>query len=258
MNNNLNLGSLNDEQNTLLTLISYININEEGIKKIASGEPIKVSKISNYLENPDSPYFGKLGFDNDGLAKFDSLRGKYSPLSVTDAEMVTYMMEIGLGDVQITAIRDERGLFSSGFQAFALEDSVGNVGISYRGSDFDATRGAIRDWIEANILEYFRGTSTQVRQAQDFFTKNKHPDGSTYVYGASLGGNLSQHIYAQNYDEIAHVFTVNGNPINQKALDTPEKIAAFNNPQKASFNIIGGDVVSLLKNVICIQILYTT
>jgi hypothetical protein len=148
----------------------------------------------------------------------------------------------------IASIRDEKGLLSSGFQAYSFNDSAGNVGISYRGSDFDLTRGLVRDWVEANILEYFKGSSTQVNQAQEFFNENKHPDGNTYVYGASLGGNLSQHIYAENYDEIAHVFTVNGNPINQKALDTPEKIAAFNNPTKASFNIVCGDPISMLKS----------
>lgn len=248
MGSNLNFDSLNDEQKTFLTLITYMDINEEGRKKIDRGESIKVSKLSKYLENPDTPYFGRVGFDSKGFTKFDSLRGKNSPLSVTDEEMVDYMIKLGLGDVKITNIREERGLNCSGFQAYALADSSGNVGISYRGSHFDVTRGALRNWIEANALEYFTGTSTQVKQAQDFFDKNKHLYKKNYVYGASLGGNLAQYVYVKNYDEIAHVFTINGNPINQKELDTSEKVAAFNNPKKATFNIICGDIVGLLKN----------
>lgn len=248
MDNKFNFNSLNDEQSTYITLISYIDINDAGIKILENGGAINVSELYLYLENPDCPYFGKLLFADKGLSKLDSFRGKHSPLSITDAEMVAHMIEIGLGNIQITANRNECGLFSSGFKAFALKDSFGNVGISYCGSNVDATKGALREWLEANVLEYFRGTSAQVQQAQDFFDKYKHLDGKTYVYGASLGGNLSQHIYKQNYNEIARVFTVNGNPINQKALDTPEKIAAFNNPEKASFNVIGGDIVGLLKN----------
>ena len=248
MKSKLNFSSLNDEQSTLLTLITYIDINKEGTKILENGEVIKVSELFSYLEKPDCPYFGKLVLDDHGFTKFDSLRKKNSPLSVTRAELLARMIEAGLGDIQLTAIRNECGFFSSGFKAFAFEDSVGNVGISYRGSHFDATKGAIREWLDANILEYFRGTSTQINQAQEFFDKHKHTKGNTYIFGASLGGNLSQHIYNKNYNEIAHIFTINGNPINQKMLDTKENIAAFNNPKKASFNVIGGDIVGFFKN----------
>lgn len=248
MNNKINFDHMNDEQKTFLTLMPYIDINEEGLNKICNNDFVNVSELRKYLKNPEQPYFGKLFLDKQGLTKFDSLRGKDSPLSATDEEMINHMIEIGLGDIQLIGIRNESGVFCTGFRALALKDDKDNVGISYCGSHFDATNGAIREWLEANILEYFRGTSSQVKQAQDFFNEYKHQNGNTYIFGASLGGNLSQHIYNQHYREIAYVFTVNGNPINQKAINTPEKIAAFNNPEKASFNIICGDVVSLLKN----------
>jgi hypothetical protein len=244
----VDLSNLNDKQNMLLSLVAYLDINEEGKQKIANGESIKLSEISQYLENPDNPYFGPLGFADKGLAEFDNLRSKDSPLSLTERELLGYLVNSGLGEIKITDISDKRGIMSSGFQAMSFEDSHGNVGVSYRGSDFDFSKGGIRDWLKANILEYFTGTSTQADQAKEYFDAHKHPDGQTYIYGGSLGGNLCQHVYLEKYDEIARVFTFNGNPINEKALDTPEKIAAFNDPEKANFCVICGDPISALKS----------
>jgi hypothetical protein len=248
MQNVSDLNDLNDQQSMMLTLLPYINFNEEGLARMEGGDPIKVSELTQYLENPDAPFFDRLGMSEYGLAEFDSLRGKDTILSMTEAELVDTMVRVGLGDLEITGQRDERGFASSGFQAIAFKDSTDNVGISYRGSDFDLTRGAARDWIEANIMEFFKGSSTQSNQANEIFDQHKNPNGNNYVFGASLGGNLSQHVYAQNYNDIAHVFTINGNPINQKALDTPEKIAAFNDQTKASFNVVCGDPISMLKS----------
>jgi hypothetical protein len=248
LSSSIHLNDLNDQQSVMLTLFPYINLNEEGLERIKNGDTIKVSELEQYLENPDAPLFDKLGIFEYGLTAFDSLRGKDTLLSVTESEFVDNMIEAGLGDIEITAQQDERGLTSSGFQAIAFQDSVGNSGISYRGSDFDLTRGALRDWVEANVMEFFKGSSTQSNQANVFFDQHKNADGNNYVFGASLGGNLSQHVYLQNYDDIEHIFTINGNPINQKALDTEEKIAAFNDPEKASFNVVCGDPISMLKS----------
>jgi hypothetical protein len=139
-------------------------------------------------------------------------------------------------------------MVSSGFQAITFQDHFGNTGISYRGSDFDLSTGGVRDWVEADMLEYFLNGSTQSKEAIQYFNDNKNQNGNNYIYGHSLGGNLTSHVYVQHYNEIQEAFTINGNPINQSLLDTPEKIAAFNDPKKYNCNIICGDIVGHLKD----------
>ena len=98
------------------------------------------------------------------------------------------------------------------------------------------------------MYEYFSGDSQQIKEAQEFFEKNKNKDGKNYVYGHSLGGNLTSHVYLEHYDEISEAFTINGNPINEKLLDTDEKVAAFNDSEKFHCYIVCGDMVGHLKS----------
>ena len=98
------------------------------------------------------------------------------------------------------------------------------------------------------MLEYFTGTSAQRDEALAYFQSNKNAYWNNYLYGHSLGGNLTSHTYLENYNQIKEAFTINGNPINQKLLDTPEKIEAFNDPKKYNCNIICGDIVGHFKS----------
>jgi hypothetical protein len=167
---------------------------------------------------------------------------------LTNRELAEMLIAKGLGNIKITDSISTQGFSSSGFQALAFEDEVGNTGISYRGSDFDLAKGGARDWIEADMYEYFSGDSQQIKEAQEFFEKNKNKDGKNYVYGHSLGGNLTSHVYLEHYDEISEAFTINGNPINEKLLDTDEKVAAFNDSEKFHCYIVCGDMVGHLKS----------
>jgi hypothetical protein len=129
----------------------------------------------------------------------------------------------------------------------SFEDSNGNVGVSYRGSDADWTKGGANDWVFADLGEYFSGDSRQRQEALEFFDRVKNEDGNNYIYGHSLGGNLTSHTFLENHEQIQEAFTINGLAIDQAELDTPEKLAAFNS-DKYNCNIICGDLVGNFKN----------
>jgi len=246
MNSNITLDNLTDKQKIWLSQISYLELSSTGREKIASGG-IKVSELINYLADEDKPFNGNASMGDEIFKELGSrVLGMES--YPTQKEVVDELIDCGLGDLIITDISKEQSFLSSGFQALAFIDGEGNRGISYRGSDFDFTKGGVRDWLESDMIEYFTNDSTQRKEALEFFEKNKDLAGNNYVYGHSLGGNLTSHVYLENHDSIMQAFTINGNPINQKLLDTPEKIAAFNDPNKYDCNVISGDIVGHFKS----------
>lgn len=242
----INLEELNDLQKTWLTQISYLNISAEGRKKI-SDSGLLVSELPAYIEDANIFFVGDGGLNNNLVEKLtDKVLGKNQFFS--KADIVESLLHCGLGNLTITHVSEEKSLTSSGFQALTFIDSYNNIGISYRGSDFELSKGGFRDWLEADMLEYFTGTSTQIKEALAYFNAHKNCNGNNFLYGHSLGGNLTSHTFVENYEKIKQAFTINGNPINQKLIDTPEKVAAFNNSKKFQCNIICGDIVGLFKS----------
>jgi hypothetical protein len=238
----LRINELNDMQKTYLTQMSYLDVNEAGMEKIRS-DGMTVSEMKQYLAEPEAAFCGTACLNQSGFDKTAGalLGDDHVP---TNAELLQQLEDMGLGDLRITDIAADS---QTGFQAMAFEDPTGNTGISYRGSDLDLGRGAIKDWLKADFLEYFTGDSEQAQQAMAFFDRNRNDNGQTFVCGHSLGGNLTSHVFAERHEEIGEAFTINGNPINQKALDTQEKIDAFNS-SKYNCNMVCGDVVSNLKS----------
>ena len=245
--NNVNLENISDLQKTLLTQIAYLNINDEGRRKIEE-EGLVVFELYSYLENPDNMFVIDDSVSQDVTELIsDNVLGDNG--YITHKQLLDSIVNNGLGNLLITDVSERKnGVLSSGFQALTFVDSYGNHGISYRGSDFNFSAGAVRDWLEADVLEYFTGSSAQIREACDYFEENKNSNGNNFIYGHSLGGNLTSHVYLNNYEEIREAFTINGNPINQILLDTPEKVATFNDPEKFHCNIVGGDIVGHFKS----------
>lgn len=247
MNSNINLENISDYKKNLLTLISYFNITDEGREKILNGGLV-VYELEEYLDTPDAPFVG----DNSLPKEFSKMLMETTigeSAFMTHRQLLYTLISNGLGDLVITNISDKKdNVLANGFQAVTFVDSYGNKGFSYRGSDFSIIQGAARDWIEADMLEYFTGSSSQVKEMLDYFNENKNSDGTNFLYGYSLGGNLVAHNYLHNYDDVREAFSINGNPINQKLLDTDEKIAAFNDADKFHCNIIGGDIIGHLKS----------
>lgn len=245
-NQNVNIQELNDEQKTWLTQMSYLNINEEGRKRLERGESIKVSELGDYLQSPDDPWCGHAGFGREFSGTASKAIINESAFE-TQSELVEKLQDLGLGDIAITNASKEHERGDSGFQALTFVDSYDNVGISYRGSDLDSQHGWLDDWINADFKEFITGDSRQMQEALQYFDQNKDLDGQTAVFGHSLGGQLSSHVLCERVDEVSQAFVINANPINSKRLDTPEKIAAFNDPEKYQFNSIAGDLVSHFK-----------
>lgn len=246
MDSKINLETLNDRQKIWLSQLSYLDINELGKSRIKNGV-LKVSELKDFIDNPKEPFNGNAGIGNDKFNKVANNifgEGKYP----SKEDVINSLINCGLGDLNITNISLGQNSMSSGFQAITFKDSYENVGISYRGSDFDFSRGGARDWLESDMLEYFKNDSTQRKEALKYFDENKSELGKNYLYGHSLGGNLTSHVFVENYNQIEQAFTINGNPINQKLIDTPEKVAAFNDSKKYSCNVVCGDIVSQFKS----------
>ena len=83
----INLEVLNDHQKTLLTQISYLDINDEGRKKIAEGG-LLVSELYQYLENPNTLFAGDAGLgENNTQQLTDKVLGENN--YITKAQVLT-------------------------------------------------------------------------------------------------------------------------------------------------------------------------
>jgi hypothetical protein len=202
-----------------------------------------MSEAEQFLANPNLPFCGSALISKEIFDQMTRIPlGDYK--MPTDTELLHIIQSAGFEDLVLIDVESDA---ASGFQATAFKDQFGNIGISFRGSDLDLSQGGLMDWLEADFMEYFTNDSLQRHKALDFFEKNKSQDGHTYLYGHSLGGNLSSHIYLEHHREIERVFIVNGYPINPKLLNTSEKIAAFNSKSYV-FNSVCGDMVSHFKS----------
>lgn len=239
MNYKINLSNLNDIQKVWLTQLSYLNITKEGIIKIQK-EGILISELYEYLENPSAQMYGNVfGNKNETISKtiLDAYLGRKDGL-ITKEQLLKELINVGLGNIKITDIENNN---KTGFQAIAFEDDYSNKGISYRGSDCEWTKGGLADWLIADLGEFLTNNSKQAQEAIKFFNKNKNISIKNYIYGHSLGGNLTSHTYLKHHNEIKEAFSFNGLPVNQNLLDTEDKIKAFNNP-KFNCVVVGGDI----------------
>lgn len=242
-NPGIDLSNLSDKQKTYLTQLSYLDLNDEAKEILASGGSIKVSDLEQYLRSPDDQFCGNVVIDrNISKAGADMMFGEGSV--VTERQLLHEIQSAGLGEISIDAAFSDR---SSGFQAMAFSDTEGNRGISYRGSDFNYTSGGLADWMIADGGEWLTDRGMQQRQALRFFEEYANEDGNNYVYGHSLGGNLTSHTFLKHHEDIQEAFTIDGTPINSREIRTEAQLAAFNS-DKYNANIVAGDIVGNLKS----------
>lgn len=203
------LSNLSDKQNHLLTQLSY---------------------QSHILQDK---YNGQSL--NDIYKKLSSIYGK------NNAEVKKFKRYIdgGLGDIVIKDVGNDK---VTGFGAIAFEDSNGNIGISYRGTD-GISKESINDWV-GNVSALATGTSMQTAQAEAFYQKNRGKNDNNYLYGHSKGGNLAQSVFVNHYDEINKMHNLNPQPINPYGLTPDQKIAL--NSDKVDIVVTEGDYVWLL------------
>lgn len=203
------LSNLSDKQNHLLTQLSY---------------------QSHILQDK---YNGQSL--NDIYKKLSSIYGK------NNAEVKKFKRYIdgGLGDIVIKDVGNDK---VTGFGAIAFEDSNGNIGILYRGTD-GISKESINDWV-GNVSALATGTSMQTAQAEAFYQKNRGKNDNNYLYGHSKGGNLAQSVFVNHYDEINKMHNLNPQPINPYGLTPDQKIAL--NSDKVDIVVTEGDYVWFL------------
>ena len=110
----VNLEALNDQQKSLLTQISYLDINEEGRKKIAEGG-IFVSELYPYLENPNTLFAGDAGLGEEKTNKLtDKVLGEEH--YITKANVLDSLIKSGLGNLKITNISEKKKLIQVDFK----------------------------------------------------------------------------------------------------------------------------------------------
>lgn len=236
---------MTDYQKLQMTQISYLDFeNMEQIK----GK--KVSELGSHLSNPDLWAQGVQFNENpDGVMNQAANKLMQKVIGedhfITDQQLYDQCIEAGFGDLRVKDVISDK---ETGFQAMALEDSQGNVYFSFRGSDVDVTKGMQHDWSEANVKEFFLGSDgKQQQQAVEFFDKNKSETGQNMVYGHSLGGNLTSHVFLQRESEISEAFCYNANPVSKREIDTQAKQDAVQS-ERFTFAVTEGDVVSSFKD----------
>jgi hypothetical protein len=165
-------------------------------------------------------------------------------------ERAEMMQKAGLGDYRITDyVNNNYGGFfepstGSGFAAVAFTDPAGNAGISYRGTEFTAGGTEMMKDMISNYNTALNINDPQVREALEFFERNRDPNGRNYVYGTSKGGQLAAGVFAVYHMEIRGVSVFNAQPFNSLGLSR-EVMDAF---RDGRFNavVIAGDWVNML------------
>lgn len=153
------------------------------------------------------------------------------------------MLDADLGGLRI---KDAETDGATGFGAVAFTDAYGNTGISYRGTDGPPSAESWNDWLD-NVVAAVNGTSIQCAQAEAFFNRNKDIDRMNYLYGHSKGGNLSESVYVNNYTDIKAVHLLNPQPLNPYSLSPDQRIAMQSD--KIDIVIVEGDPVWCLGNL---------
>lgn len=179
------LASLTDEQNLLLTQLSY---------------------CSHVLIND---YYGMT------LEKVKKDISDDEALKILDE-----LCDAGLGELCIKDVGNDP---ITGFGAVAFTDGCGNIGFSFRGTDGIKLESA-NDWAD-NVMAMITGTSFQTLQAEIFFQQNCSSLGNNYFYGHSKGGELVESVYVNNYSDIKEIHLLNPQPINPYSLSLDQFVA---------------------------------
>ncbi len=222
----LMLSCLNDKQNMLLTQFSYYSHMLDDFKGMSIVEiRDKLSAMESELEIDTS---------NDIVGELYKNTDFYQAKQLFDE-----MVDSGLGNITVKDVENDK---DTGFGAIAFTDELGSTGISYRGTD-GLKFESLNDWLD-NGAAYATGESLQSTQAERFYAKNRNKDGYNYLYGHSKGGELSEYVYSNNYDDIEGVHLLNPQPLNPYSLTEKQKEAMESD--KVDIVIVEGDYVWFL------------
>lgn len=226
------LDNLTEYQKSLLTRLSYLDIDFNKFQELKNQTKITISDLKFLILNPNKTYLGDLH-----ISKSTKL---VTGVSTTNLEFIEKLEAAELGDLQIVDFADDE---KSGFQGICFRDSKQNTGFSFRGTDVKTISSLAKDSL-TDVEAFLTNNTEQINQAQLLFQKYQNSNGQNFLYGHSLGGFLAENIYLQNHENIANAFVINPLHINSQLLNTQIKINAFNNSNKFNCFVTGGDYVS--------------
>ena len=226
------LDNLTEYQKSLLTRFSYIDINIEQFRALQTQGKITIINLRDLILYPNKTYLGDLNISSSTRI--------VTGVNITNIEFFEKLIEAGLGDLEIVDISADK---TSGFNGICFKDSKENTGFSFRGTDVKTLDSLIKDGM-ADIEAFLTNYTDQIEQANQFFKKHQNSNSQNYLYGHSLGGFLAENVYLQNHNDIANTFVINPLHINSIMFNMENQIEAFNDSQKFSCFVTGGDYVS--------------
>lgn len=235
--NDLLLSDLTEYQQSLLTRLSYLNISFDKFQELQKSKSrIIISDLKSVISNPNEPYLGNL--------QVPQFKRVLSGVEITNLELLEELEFAELGSLEVLDLDHSN---QSGFNGICFQDSMQNVGFSFRGTDLKTFSSLATDSL-ADIEAFLTNHNKQINQAEALFLAHQNSSGQNFLFGHSLGGFLAESIYSQNHENIANAFVINPLHIDSQSLDSQATIAAFNNPSKFSCFVTGGDYVSSINN----------
>ncbi|MDQ0194714.1 DUF6792 domain-containing protein [Paenibacillus wynnii] len=249
----INVNDLTNREKYFLLELSYIDLDV----KSSNLEPNDYKTIDEALKSALKFSEG----NEEAQEKITTLQNSYADIigingSLRDVKLVGYE--------NANRLRVKGNEASTGFVGYALEDSSGNRGFLYRGSereDTDNLLDGLADWTD-NFDSTISGTSRQVIQANAFFEKystdaHGKPLDITYsFYGHSKGNNLATEVFLNNLDKDVYGYSVNGQPVYWYDLTERQKNELRGD--RYTFIVHEGDIVSSLGYVDYVDLVVKT
>lgn len=234
---NTYLSNLTEYQKSLLTRLAYLNVDFYRFKNAKQSlNRIAISDLKQIILNPNETYLGSLHMPR--------LKRMVTNVNTTNLEFIDEIERAGLGNLEVVDFEDDK---ENGFNAICFRDSAQNIGFSFRGTDLKTFSSLAADGL-ADIEAFLTNNTSQIYKAERLFNRYKNEAGQNYLYGHSLGGFLVESLYLRNYENISNAFVINPLHINSELLDNQSKIDAFNNEEKFSCFVTGGDYVSAINS----------
>jgi hypothetical protein len=195
----INRDELSHEEKYFLLELSYLNLPNN--YKYETRNPSIDTILNHLLTNNE--------LTQEEVGKVETLYTQFTKLSTTNP---------GLQDIKIVGYENHNPVGNTthdtktGFVGYAMEDSNGNRGFLFRGSEMGWSDKLMVDMGD-NVTSSMTGTSKQVEQAKEFFDTYKAEGQTNSLYGHSKGNNLAGEVYVDNLELDIYAYGVNGQPV---------------------------------------------
>lgn len=226
----ININDLTHQEKYFLLEFSYIDLPIDinyNLKHLTIDEALKAAmKVDNITSKQKEKMEELKGLYNELLEKNTKLK---------DLSIIGYENHNPVGNTT----HDTK----TGFVGYVLEDTRGNRGFLFRGSELESDQKPMVDMGD-NLAAAFTGSSAQLKQAVDFFDAYKVEGKTHSLYGHSKGNNLQTEVFLRNLDMDIYAYGINGQPIYFYDLTDEQKQALRGD--RYTFIIHEYDVVNML------------